>query len=57
MNKFLKILALSAILAVPTQVFAQGGDDPIDGIDIIIKKDPGSQPIMPFGFTGGGPRP
>ena len=53
MNKFLKILALSAILAAPTQALAQGGNDPIGGIDIIILKDPGSQPIKPFGLAGG----
>ena len=38
MNKFLKILALSAILVIPTQAFAGGGDNPVEGIDIIIKE-------------------
>lgn len=32
---------------------AQGGDDPIVGIDIIIKKDPSSQPVMNTGFDRG----
>ncbi|NRA88165.1 MAG: hypothetical protein HRU28_12415 [Rhizobiales bacterium] len=53
MNKFLKILALTAMLVTPFTALAQGGDDPISGIDIIVKKDPGSQPIKPFGLTGG----
>lgn len=28
--------------------YAIGGNDPISGIDIIIKKNPGSKPIKPF---------
>jgi len=31
---------------------AIGGDDPIEGIDIIIKKNPGSKPINPYSLTG-----
>ncbi len=52
-NKFFMMIALTVMLVAPTQAFAQGGDDPIPGIDIIVKKDPGSQPIRPFGLTGG----
>ncbi|NRA88964.1 MAG: hypothetical protein HRU28_16620 [Rhizobiales bacterium] len=37
MNKFLRILALSVVLIMPTQAFASGGDTPVPGIDIIIK--------------------
>lgn len=37
-----------------TPAFAIGGDDPIEGIDIIIKKNPGSsRPVMNAGFGGG----
>ncbi len=52
----LKMLAKSALLAasyaltIGGAVQAEGGNDPISGIDIIIKKDPGSKPIKPFSF-------
>ncbi|MEM5472974.1 hypothetical protein WNZ14_14670 [Hoeflea sp. AS60] len=42
------IIATTLMAAGTTAGFAQGGSDPIVGIDIIIKKDPGSQPIKPF---------
>ena len=37
-------LAMAATLGI-SPAFAQGGDDPISGIDIIIKKNPSSQPV------------
>lgn len=39
------MVGLSPALAI-------GGDDPIPGIDIIVKEDPGSRPINPFSLTG-----
>lgn len=36
--KLLKLSLLSLTLAVPSLTFAAGGNDPIKGIDIIIKK-------------------
>ncbi len=47
----LKLSLLSLTLAVPTLSLAAGGNDPIIGIDIIIKKNPGSQPIANIPFT------
>ena len=47
----LKLSLLSLTLAIPSLAFAAGGNDPITGIDIIIKKDPGSQPIANIPFT------
>ena len=39
-------LAAALTLSLPLAASAdQGGDDPISGIDIIIKQDPSSQPI------------
>lgn len=49
--KLLKLSLLSLTLAVPSLTFAAGGNDPIIGIDIIIKEDPGSQPIANIPFT------
>lgn len=49
--KLLKLSLLSLILAVPSLSFAAGGNDPIIGIDIIILKDPSSQPIADFSFS------
>lgn len=47
-------LFIATTLAVTTALsplaFAQGGDDPMPGIDIIIKKDPSSRPIVPGRF-------
>ena len=42
------IVASTLMAAGTTTGFAQGGNDPISGIDIIIKEDPGSQRIKPF---------
>ena len=39
--------SLAIAVALSASAFAQGGNDPISGIDIIIKRDPGSQPIKP----------
>lgn len=41
---------LTTTLGLPP-AFAIGGNDPIPGIDIIIKKDPGSKPIQPFSLN------
>lgn len=49
--KLLKLSLLSLTLAVPSLSLAAGGNDPITGIDIIIKKDPSSQPIANIPFT------
>ena len=43
---------LLALILISTTGFSQnkiGGNDPIGGIDIIIKKNPGSQPIINTG--------
>ncbi|MEM5472973.1 hypothetical protein WNZ14_14665 [Hoeflea sp. AS60] len=42
------IIATTIVAAGTTTGFAQGGNDPISGIDIIVKLDPSSQPIKPF---------
>jgi len=51
--KFLKLTAITwfllQIFAIST-VYAQGGNDPIPGIDIIIKRDPTSKPIRDMHF-------
>ena len=49
--KLLKLSLLSLTLALPSLSLAAGGNDPITGIDIIIKEDPGSQPIANIPFT------
>jgi len=49
--KLLKLSLLSLTLAIPSLSFAAGGNDPITGIDIIILKDPSSQPIANIPFT------
>lgn len=41
------------MLASPLTVFAQGGDDPIEGIDIIIKEDPSQASFRPISLSGG----
>jgi hypothetical protein len=41
------------MMAGLSPALAIGGDDPIEGIDIIIKKNPGSQKILPLSLTGG----
>jgi hypothetical protein len=40
------------LLAGISPAMAIGGDDPIEGIDIITKKNPGSRPIKPFSLDG-----
>lgn len=47
----LKIALLSLTLAAPSLAFAIGGNDPVPGIDIIIKKNPGSKPIANIPLT------
>ena len=44
-------LTLSAVASL-SPALAAGGNDPIIGIDIIILKDPSSQPIKPFSLDG-----
>ena len=51
--KFFTSFSLAALTTVlSTLAFAQGGDDPISGIDIIIRKDPSQEAIKPFSMTG-----
>ena len=45
----ISIAAMTTVFSV--SAFAIGGDDPIPGIDIIIKENPGSQLIQPFSMT------
>lgn len=45
--------ALMLSLTTPLPVLATGGDDPISGIDIIIKENPSLVPIKPFSLTDG----
>ena len=47
----LKLSLLNLALALPSLSFAIGGNDPIGGVDIIILKDPSSQPIADFSFS------
>lgn len=51
-----RILAVTVAFILSTfaglPALATGGNDPIPGIDIIILKDPSSQPIKPFSFDG-----
>lgn len=42
-----------SMMAGLSPALAIGGSDPIEGIDIIIKEDPGSKPIKPFSLNGG----
>ena len=49
-RKFL-VSILAATTALSSAAFAQGGNDPIEGIDIIMKKDPSEEAIRnPFSF-------
>jgi len=43
----------ASLMLASAPALAQGGNDPIEGIDIIIKKDPGSHPIKPFSLGAG----
>ncbi|MEM5468268.1 hypothetical protein [Celeribacter marinus] len=45
-------LTCAALLGF-SPAYAIGGNDPINGIDIIIKEDPGSRPIAPFSLSDG----
>lgn len=54
--KLLKLSLLSLAIALPSLAIsslalAAGGNDPIKGIDIIILKDPSSQPIVNIPFS------
>lgn len=56
--KYSKIIATTVALATTitataglSPAFAIGGNDPIVGIDIILKKDPSSKPIKPFSLN------
>ncbi|MBU2936366.1 MULTISPECIES: hypothetical protein [Pacificibacter] len=42
----------TSMMAGFSPALAIGGNDPIPGIDIIIKKNPGSKPINPYSLTG-----
>ena len=46
----ISIAAITTVFSI--SALAQGGDDPIVGIDIIIKEDPSLAPIKPFSMTG-----
>lgn len=48
---FKTFTAIAMALAYSVTSFAQGGNDPIDGIDIIVKEDPSQAPIMSGSFT------
>ena len=48
---FKSIAAITLALIYSTAAFAQGGDDPIEGIDIIVKKDPSQEAIMAGSFN------
>lgn len=52
-RKFLTLTTALAFTAMTglSPAWAAGGSDPIIGIDIIIKKDPGSQPIAAVPFA------
>jgi len=45
-------IVASGLMLAAAPALAQGGDDPIEGIDIIIKLDPSGDPIKPFSLTG-----
>lgn len=44
-------MAASVSLSLVEAAYAQGGNDPISGIDMIIKEDPGSRPIRPLSLS------
>ncbi len=50
--KTLKILLLGLSLLLPLDLFAQGGNDPVEGIDVIIRRRPAPKPIAHFSLTG-----
>ena len=45
------VLAMTATLGRALPAFAEGSNDPIPGIDVIIERDPSVVPIMHFGLT------
>ena len=47
---FKSIAAITLALIYSTAAFAQGGNDPIGGIDIIVKEDPSLAPVMSVSF-------
>ena len=48
---FKSVTAIALALGYAAISLAQGGNDPIEGIDIIIKRDPSSQPVMAVSFN------
>jgi hypothetical protein len=46
-------LCLISLFFIPMLSYGIGGNDPINGIDIIIKKNPGSKPITNFALGNG----
>ena len=50
-KSFKSVTAIALALAYSVTAFAQGGDDPIEGIDIIIREDPSQAPIAAVSFT------
>lgn len=45
--------ATLALALAPLAAFAEGSDDPIPGIDIIVEKDPSEVPVMKFTLNDG----
>lgn len=45
------LFAISTLSSTPA--LAEGGNDPIPGIDVILKKDVSSKPVAPLIFTDG----
>jgi hypothetical protein len=50
MKHFILAATLAVTTALSSAAFAQGGNDPISGIDIIIKKDPAKKLVSPGQF-------
>ncbi len=40
-----------AMAGLPLRAFALGGNDPIEGIDVIVKRDPADDPVSEFSFS------
>ncbi|HHL21919.1 MAG TPA: hypothetical protein ENJ52_10395 [Aliiroseovarius sp.] len=45
--------ATLALALTPLAAFAEGSEDPIPGIDVIIEKDPSAVPVMKFTLNDG----
>jgi len=45
------VLAITATFGHALPAFAEGSNDPIPGIDVIVEKDPSVVPIMHFSLT------